>query len=393
MNFSDLKDRFTMLYGNSSNEIRSFKASGRVNLIGEHIDYNGGNVLPAALSLNTTVLVRLRDDNLINLAATDLPGVVSADSSKLDDYKSLNWGNYQLGVAYELKKDGYIIPGCDLLYHGTVPFGSGLSSSASIEVATAMALVTLSNEIKGISTPVDKVYLAIVSQRAENRYVGVNCGIMDQFASSLGKKDNAIYLNCKTLDYSYVPLKMDGYKLILTNSNQKRSLADSKYNERRSECELAFDILKKTLPNISCLTDVTSQDFVKYKNLLADTIIQKRAEHVIFENERVKKSVEVLSRSDINSFGNLLVKSHESLKDLYEVTGFELDTLVEEALKIDGVIGSRMTGAGFGGCTVSIVKDSAVEEFVDVVGRNYMMKTGLNADFYVSIIDDGCLEI
>lgn len=389
----ELKQQFVDIYGGDTSDLRVFMAPGRVNLIGEHTDYNGGYVFPAALSMNTTVIARKRSDNLIHLCATDLPDRVEADITKLGEYKHLKWGNYQIGVAYELEKLGYEIVGCDMLSHGTIPYGGGLSSSASIEVSTAILFATFSNEKKGLPNNIDMIEMAKVSQRTEHTYAGVNCGIMDQFASAMGKKDHAIFLDCKTLDYSLVPLKMDGYKLVIANTNKKRGLADSKYNERRSQCEEAFELLKDALPDATCLGDVSVEEFEKNAHLLSDEIVKNRAKHIVYEDDRVLRSVEALKAGDLKTFGALMTQSHESLRDLYEVTGVELDTLVEEALKIDGTIGSRMTGAGFGGCSVSLVREDAVDAFIDTVGKEYEKKIGYAASFYVSDISDGGMEL
>ena len=389
----ELKQQFIDIYGGSKDDLRVFMAPGRVNLIGEHTDYNGGYVFPAALTMNTTVIARKRDDNLIHLCATDLPDRVEADITKLDSYKHLKWGNYQIGVAYELEKLGYEIVGCDMLSHGTIPYGGGLSSSASIEVSTAILFATFSNEKKGLPNNIDMIEMAKVSQRTEHTYAGVNCGIMDQFASAMGKKDHAIFLNCKNLDYSLVPLKMDGYKLVIANTNKKRGLADSKYNERRSECEAAFELLKDAVPGATCLGDISAGQFAANAHLIENETVRKRAQHVIEEDDRVLRSVEALKAGDLTTFGALMTQSHNSLRDLYEVTGAELDTLVEEALKIDGTIGSRMTGAGFGGCSVSLVREDAVERFIETVGKEYEKKIGYAASFYVSDIGDGGMEL
>lgn len=393
LTIQELKQKFIEIYGGDMSDLRVFTAPGRVNLIGEHTDYNGGLVFPAALTMSTTIVVRKRSDQLIHLCATDLPDRVEADITRLDSYRHLKWGNYQIGVAYELEKLGYEIVGCDILSHGTIPYGGGLSSSASIEVSIALMFATFSNEKKGITTPVDMVEMAKVSQRTEHTYAGVNCGIMDQFSSAMGKKDHALYLDCKTLDYKLIPLKMDGYKLIIANTNKKRGLADSKYNERRSECEAAFEVLRAALPSATCLGDISVEEFESNASLIISPVVSKRAKHVIYEDDRVVRSVAALKKGDLKTFGELMIQSHESLRDLYEVTGIELDTLVEEALKIDGTIGSRMTGAGFGGCTVSLVREDAVDKFIETVGKRYEQKIGYPASFYVTDIGDGGREI
>lgn len=393
MTINELKNKFVEIYGGSENGLRVFSSPGRVNLIGEHTDYNGGYVFPAALTLNSTVIARPRDDRKMRLIATDLGVLVEGSLDGLEQYKGLKWGHYQLGVADELQKAGYKLVGCDLLYHDTVPLGAGLSSSAAIEVATAITLVSLGYSASGGSKPIDMVEMALISQRAENKYVGVNCGIMDQFASAMGKANHAIFLNCRDLSYKHVPLNLKGYKIVIANTNKKRGLGESKYNERRSQCEEGFAILKQAVPKAACLGEISLEQFEQNKHLIKDEIIRKRVEHVIAEDDRVLKSIEALSKDDIGLFGKYMIASHDSLRDLYEVTGFELDTLVAEALKMEGVAGSRMTGAGFGGCTVSIVRDDVVEYFIEKVGKSYSEKTGLKADFYISEVGNGGREV
>lgn len=390
--YNSLVETFIHYFGGNSEGIRVFKAPGRVNLIGEHTDYNGGFVFPAALTMCTTVLARPRNDRKINLIATDLKQMVNADLDHLDQFRDLKWGNYQLGVADELQKAGYPLCGCDLLFDDKVPLGSGLSSSAAIEIATAIALVSLGYAANGIDKDIDMVEMALISQRAEHNYIGVKCGIMDQFASAMGKKDMAIFLDCRDLKYELVPLKMNGYKLVIANTNKKRSLGEGKYNERRRECEEGVAMLQKALPGITCLREVSVQDFLKHGNLLSDEVIKKRVKHVVYENDRVLESVKALKNNDLKKFGELMNQSHDSLRDLYEVTGKELDTLVEEARKIKGVLGSRMTGAGFGGCTVSLVQNDSIDEFISKVGEEYEKKIGYSASFYISEIGDGGRE-
>jgi len=389
----ELKNKFVDIYGGSVEGLRVFSSPGRVNLIGEHTDYNGGYVFPAAINLNSTIILRERDDRIIKLAATDLPDRVVALLDSLDGYKSLKWGNYQLGVADELQKAGYNLVGCEMLFHDTVPLGAGLSSSAAIEVATAVALVTIGNEKANILTDIDMVQIAIIAQKAENLYVGVNCGIMDQFISAVGKKDNAIILNCRDLSYRHVPIEIEGYKIVIANTNKKRSLGESKYNERRAECESGLASLKVNLPDADFLGQITMEEYEANKYLIKDDVIRKRVEHVIAEDDRVLKAVVALTHNEIAEFGRLMIASHNSLRDLYEVTGVELDTLVVESLKHEGVIGSRMTGAGFGGCTVSIVKNELIGQFIENVGKSYEQKIGYKPTFYVCNISDGGREI
>ena len=393
MSVAELKKKFIDIYGGSEEDLRVFASPGRVNLIGEHTDYNGGYVFPAALTVRTTIVARKRNDKLIRLAVTDLPDRPVIDITKIDQYKNLRWGDYQAGVIDEFMKAGYEIVGCDLLYDDTVPHGSGLSSSAANEVSTAIMLATFSNEARGINEPLDLVEIAKICQRAENNYVGVKCGIMDQFTSAMGKKDHAMLLDCKTLEYRFVPLDLKGHHIVIANTNKKHRLGESKYNERRSECEKGFEILKKYIPNATCLCDITKDQFEQYAHHIEDGVIRNRVKHVIYENARVLRSVDALSNGDLIEFGKLMNASHDSLRDLYEVTGVELDTLVEEARKIDGVVGSRMTGAGFGGCTVNIVREDAIGDFIREVGLAYEKKIGYPASFYISEIGSGGGEI
>ena len=393
MTIKELKSEFVKLYGGVKDDIRIFHSPGRVNLIGEHTDYNGGFVFPAALTMGTTIALRVTGGDILRMKATDLPDMVEIDTNNLDAYQDLWWGNYQAGVCVELKKEGFDIVGCDMLFDDTLPHGGGLSSSAAIEVCTALALATLSNEKNGITDKIDMIKIALIGQAAEHNYCRVNCGIMDQFASAMGKANHAIFLDCKNLDYKLIPLEMKGCKLVITNTNKKHSLASSKYNERRSQCEEGFTILKEALPEAKCLGDISVEMFEKTKHLIKDETILKRITHVIYEDGRVLRSIEALESGDLALFGKLMNESHNSLRDLYEVTGIELDTLVNEARKIDGVLGSRMTGAGFGGSTVSIVKEDAVEEFCKKVGKGYTEKIGYAPTFYIDDIGDGGREI
>ncbi|MCX7841776.1 MAG: galactokinase [Clostridia bacterium] len=391
--YTELKKKFIEIYGGDEKDLRVFAAPGRVNLIGEHIDYCGGYVFPAAITLDSTVIARKRDDRMVRLAATDLPDRVACSLDSLEEGRGLRWGNYQLGVANELQKAGYKLVGVDMLFHDTVPLGSGLSSSAAIEMAAAITFVTLGNEANGITNPIDLIDLAVIGQRTEHNFCGVNCGIMDQFASAMGRKDHAILLDCGSLNYKYTPFKIEGCKIVLANTKKKRGLGESKYNERVRETGEGLAILKQYLPGKVHLCDVTVKEYEEYKDKIQDSVIRKRVEHVIYENERVLKSFEALQNGNLEAFGELLKQAHASIRDLYEVTGFELDAMVEEALKIEGVIGARMTGAGFGGCTVNIVREESIEKFIKEVGENYTKKTGIVPEFYVSEIGDGAREI
>ncbi len=393
MIISEVKKMFLEIYGGDENGLRVFVSPGRVNLIGEHTDYNGGFVFPAALKVRTAIVLRTNGENKVRMAATDLPDRVEVDLSRIDDYKSLKWGDYQAGVISEMMKDGYDIVGCDMLFDDTIPHGGGLSSSAAIEVSTALTFATLHNEKNGIEKPVDMIEMAKIGQRAENNYVGVNCGIMDQFASAMGKEDHAIFLQCQTLDFKHIPVKLDGMKLILSNTKKKHSLGASKYNERRTECDKGYELLHSVMPDKKCLGEISVDEFEKHKDVIKDEVILKRIKHVITEDDRVLKSINALEKGDIVKFGEYMNASHDSLRYDYEVTGDELDAMVEEARKIDGVLGSRMTGAGFGGCTVSIVKDESVDKFIEQVGKNYEARTCLKPEFYVTEIGDGGREI
>lgn len=393
MNISEMKNMFFEIYGGDEAGLRIFASPGRVNLIGEHTDYNGGYVFPAALKMKTTIILRPNGKNVVRLAATDLPDRIEIDIKEIEQYKDLWWGNYQAGIISEMLKDGYDIIGCDMLYDDTTPHGGGLSSSAAIEVSTALAFATLHNEKNGINDAVDMIEMAKIGQRAENNYVGVNCGIMDQFASAMGKENCAIFLQCQTLDYKHVPVVLDGKKIVVSNTKKKHSLGASKYNERRQECETGFEILHKAMPEKKCLGEISVEEFEAHKHLLTDDVLLRRIRHVITEDDRVLKSIEALEKGDICKFGELMNKSHDSLRDDYEVTGLELDTMVDEARKIKGVFGSRMTGGGFGGCTVSIVADDSVDTFIAEVGKKYEAKTGLKPEFYVTEIGNGGCEI
>ena len=384
MKESELKRKFRVLYGEG--QVRLSSAAGRVNLIGEHVDYCGGTVLPAALDLKCTVAARLRSDGRIRLAATTTDLTAELEIGKLDSYRALKWGNYQAGVAYILQQEGYKICGCDLLYDCTVPFGSGLSSSAAIEVATALTLATFSAENGGKTAK--KEELAVMSRRAENEYCGVACGILDQFASAMGKKDHAVLLNCDTLKYEYVPVDLKDCVLVIANSNKPHSLVQSKYNERRAECESAFAVLKKALPEIACLADVTTERFETVKHLLDGKVLD-RARHVVEECARVKAAVKAMKAGDIAKLGRLMNESHYSLRDLYEVTGRELDALTDAARSFEGCLGSRMTGGGFGGSAVSLVEKDKTAAFENYVCEKYEAAVGYRPTFYETRISDG----
>lgn len=379
MEITEAKTAFLQAFGAEAENL--FTAAGRINVIGEHVDYCGGKVFPAALNLRCNVYGRKTGGNIVKLAFRGIDGVVELDLNTLENYRKLKIGNYQAGVALEIQKKGVKLVGCELFYDCTVPFGSGLSSSAAIEVATAVALY----EYAGV--PYDKVEIAKLSQKAENEYAGVNCGIMDQFASAMGKKDHAVLLDCSTLSYEYVPLKLGDYALVVANCNKPHNLVESKYNVRRQEVEIALKTIQEK-KNVSCLAELSPTDFAEIKYLLSG-VVQKRAEHVVMECDRVNKAVAALKAGDIEELGKLLNESHYNLRDLYEVTGKELDTLSALARRETDCLGSRMIGGGFGGCTISIVKKSAVEEFIRRVGEAYAEEIGYKASFYETSIEDG----
>lgn len=392
MEICEMKKVFTDIYGEG--EMRIFTAPGRVNLIGEHIDYCGGCVMPAALTMKTTLIARKRNDDVIRLKATDLDVMLETRVSEMHNLKGkLKWGDYQIGVMLELMKDGYDIAGCDLLYDDTVPHGGGLSSSAAIEVSTAICFATFSNEKKGIDKKLDMIEMALISQRAEHNFIGVKCGIMDQFASAMGKEDHAVYLNCATLSYEHIPLKLSDCSIVLTNTNVKHSLGSSKYNERRAECEEGLNALKTVIPDIKQLADVTVEQFEKHKDVIKNKVTQKRIKHVVYECERVRLSADAMKNNDVTTFGNYMNASHDSLRYDYEVSCPELDFVVEEGRKINGVLGIRMTGAGFGGCTVAIIKNDAVDKYTEAVSDAYEKKFGHKASFYVTATGDGGREV
>lgn len=356
-------------------------AAGRVNIIGEHVDYCGGKVLPAALSLKNTVYIRPNGTNTINLSWTTLPDKITLDIDKLDSYKNLKYSNYQAGSALIWKNANHKIVGCDMVQDCTVPFGSGLSSSAAIEVSTIAALATVAGET------FDEVDVALKAQQAEREYAGVNCGIMDQYASACGRRNHAILLNCKTLEREYVPIELGAYSLVIINCNKPHNLVESKYNERRAETEEALKILKKYV-EIDCLADISPEEFSKYAHILSGKV-RDRASHVVNECERVRLAVQTMQSGNIEFLGKLLNQSHASLSKLYEVTGRELDALAEAAQNHPACIGSRMTGAGFGGCTVSIVRTDCIEEFKSYVCARYYENTGYKALCYEADIADG----
>jgi galactokinase len=384
---TNLIKTFTELFGDGNEEIRIFFAPGRVNLIGEHTDYNGGHVLPCALEIGTYALVRKTAHPFIRFYSKNFPetGIITVSYDDLSYQDKHGWANYPKGVIAAFQSFYPIETGLDILYYGTIPNGAGLSSSASIELVTAVMM----NEL--FEQHIDMLELVKMSQKVENEYVGVNCGIMDQFAVGMGKRNHAILLNCQTLAYRYIPVAFNHCSIVIANTNKKRGLADSAYNERRSTCEAALLKLKEHL-NIESLGELTSKQLEQYDHLLSP-IEQKRARHAVTENERTIEAATALEKGDLARFGELMKQSHISLRDDYEVTGLELDTLVEAAWNHEGTIGARMTGAGFGGCTVNIVKDEFIPSFIEQVGNEYAKKIGYEASFYVVKIGDGAKEI
>ena len=383
----NLKKKFLEIFGYESEE--EFFSPGRVNLIGEHTDYNGGNVFPCAIDIGTFALVRKREDNKFRMYSENFAklGAYEFTLEKLENESKHGWSNYPKGVIKTFIDAGFKIDtGFDILFYGTIPNGSGLSSSASIELATSIVLKDL------FQLNVDMIDMVKMSQIAENKFIGVNSGIMDQFAIGMGKKDNAILLDCNTLKYEYVPVILKNHDIVIGNTNKKRGLADSKYNERRSECEHALTQLQAKL-DIKALGELSIDEFEKNKNIITNEIERKRAKHAVYENQRTLKAQKALSDGRLEEFGKLMNESHVSLRDDYEVTGKELDSLVEAAWKQEGVIGARMTGAGFGGCTVAIVEKDKVNMFIKNVGTEYREKTGLNADFYIVAVSDGARKI
>lgn len=377
-------DEFKKVFGNVEGAEVYF-APGRVNMIGEHTDYNGGHVFPCALTIGTYAAVKKREDRVLRFFSCnfDKLGIITSSLDDLKPYKEANWTNYPKGVMWAFEERGLKIPcGMDIAIFGNIPNGSGLSSSASLEVLTGFILRDM------FDFTLTNVELALIGQQAENQFNGMNCGIMDQFASAMGKKDHAIFLDTADLSYEYANLVLPDAKIVVTNSKVKHSLVDSAYNQRRSESEKALEELQ-TVVGINGLGDLTAEQFETYKSAIKDEVRLKRAKHAVYENQRTIDAVKALKNNDITMFGQLMNASHVSLRDDYEVSCEEIDILVDAAWKIDGVIGSRITGGGFGGCTVSIVKNDAIDAFKEKVGSTYKTKTGHEAEFYVVEIGDG----
>jgi galactokinase len=387
MNFQTLTETFKEKFQQEAN--RFFFAPGRINLIGEHTDYNGGNVFPCAITFGTYAFAKKRMDNVVRLYSINFPdtGVIEFSLEDLKYDKEHDWANYPKGMILYLQEAGYpITSGMEVLFYGNIPNGAGLSSSASIELATGVLLEGLFN------LKIDRLTLVKIGKKVENEFIGVNSGIMDQFAIGMGKEGFGIFLDCQTLEYKYAPIDLTSHNIVIMNTNKQRKLADSKYNERRSECEEALLELQQ-VTRIQSLGDLTEQEFEQYKHVIQNETVRKRAKHAVCENRRTLTALKSLEKGDLKQFGLLMNQSHESLRDDYEVTGKELDTLVETAWRQKGVVGARMTGAGFGGCAIAIVEKEDVDHFIQEVGSSYKKEIGYEATLYVASIGDGAKEI
>ena len=386
MEVKEMKKAFREAYGHEAEAV--YFAPGRVNLIGEHTDYNGGFVFPCALSFGTYLLLRKNGEKFLHFRSLNLPEVVKVSLDNLTErLENKSWANYPLGVFAQFVKRGVKFEeGYDIMIWGNVPNGAGLSSSAALEVVTAFAL----ND--QLATELNLTDLAKIGQKAEHEFALVMCGIMDQFASANGKKDHAIFLNCDTLDFEHVPVKLNGVKVVISNTHSPHKLDSGAYNERVAQCQLAVKQINEVRP-IKYLAELTEEEFKKIEHAITDEVAHKRARHVVGEVQRTTDAVEALKAGELEKFGMLMNASHVSLRDDYEVTGPELDAMAEAAWKIDGVIGSRMTGGGFGGCTVSLVKDEAIDEFIGKVGAEYEAKIGIKPDFYIAEIGDGAKRV
>lgn len=387
MDLIPLRNKFSEIF--ASSKPRIFFAPGRINLIGEHTDYNGGNVFPCAITFGTYGLARKRNDDLIRLYSLNFldKGVIEFSLSELDYKEEHNWANYPKGVIkYFIEEASSTISGMDILFYGNIPNGAGLSSSASIELVTGVIVESL------FKLNLDRLTLVKIGKRVENEFIGVNSGIMDQFAIGMGKKGCGILLDCQTLTYEYAPIDLENHHLIIMNTNKRRELVSSKYNERRSECQQALENLQLFV-NIESLCQLEEEDFEELKHHIQNEIVRKRAKHAVYENHRTLKALNNLKNGHLRKFGELMNQSHQSLRDDYEVTGIELDTLVELAWQQKGVIGARMTGAGFGGCAIAIVEKEESVKFIQKVGKHYQENIGYEATFYIAGIGDGAKEI
>ncbi|MDL1931091.1 galactokinase [Ligilactobacillus salivarius] len=378
-----INDKFTEIFGEQAEA--TFFSPGRINLIGEHTDYNGGHVFPCAISLGTYGAARKREDNKLRFYSANFEdlGIIETSLDDLKYDKKDNWVNYAKGMIYFLKETGHDVDkGMDIFIEGNIPNGSGLSSSASLE----MLIGVIAQELFNLD--IDRVDLVKLGMETENKFIGVNSGIMDQFAVGMGKQNQAILLDTNTLEYSYAPVDMGNNVIVIMNTNKRRELADSKYNERRSECETAVGELQAKL-DIKTLGELDTQTFDEYSYLIEDENRLKRARHAVWENQRTMQAQTALEEGDLEKFGRLVNASHVSLEHDYEVTGIELDTLAHTAWKQDGVLGARMTGAGFGGCGIAIVDKDKVEAFKENVGKVYTEKIGYAPAFYIAEIADG----
>jgi len=383
----NLKKKFAAIFGEQDSAL--FFAPGRVNLIGEHTDYNGGNVFPGAITLGTYAAAAKRSDNTIRLYSENFPekGVLSFQLDQLEYKKEDSWTNYPKGMIHYMKEAGYAVTsGMNIFYWGNLPNGAGLSSSASIELLTGVILTSL------FELDANPIELVKMGQKVENDYIGVQTGIMDQFAVGMGKKNHAMFLDTNTLECEWIPIELPKHALVIMNTNKRRELADSKYNERRSECEQALKELQTKL-DISSLGELTENEFDKWKHMVSTNVLRRRAKHAVYENGRTKKAATALKAGELEAFGQLMNQSHLSLRDDYEVTGKELDALVEAAWKQTGVIGARMTGAGFGGCAIAIVETDQLDLFIDSVGKQYESEIGYPADFYIAAVSDGAKRL
>jgi galactokinase len=375
---------FSVRYGAAPEHI--FFCPGRVNLIGEHIDYNGGLVMPCAVSMGTWLSISKNKDKLLRFQCLNFTDTAELHLQHSYSKTGKEWFNYPLGVINELVQSGHNISGLDMLYYGNLPIGAGLSSSASIEVLTGFSLS------KMFALNISEKEIALIGKKAENEFIGVNCGIMDQFAVAMGKKDKCILLNCDSLAFEYLPFATGNYRLVIINSNKQRTLADSKYNERFAECGMVLKALKKKL-QVNHLCDVSLHEFNEYRHLVNDPTLEKRALHVISENFRVGEAKDALAAGELFTFGKLMYASHQSLKKWYEVTGRELDTIVDFCQSYSGCIGARMTGAGFGGCAIALVKKESINEFVSLLTDHYKKMIGYKPEVFASAPGDGVREV
>lgn len=384
---NNLVKQFTEAFGENEYEIRRFFSPSRINIIGEHIDYNGGKVFPCPLEIGSYGIARKNDSNKLRLKSLnmDTQGEISLEDPKYIEEN--DWMNYAAGMLKFIADEGYHTGGLDILVYGDIPNGAGLSSSASLELLIGEIVNQIYND-----GDIQKENLALIGKKTENEFIGLNSGIMDQFIIAVGKKDHATLIDTNTLDYHHIPFQLDDTTIVILNTNKRRELKDSKYNERRSECDLALEILKPFKPEITALCDLTEEDLPLLENI-EDLNVRKRAEHAIRENARVNKAVDALESNDIETLGSLLVQSNDSLRELFEVTGPHLDSITKHANDFEHCLGARMTGAGFGGCGISIVKNDYIEDFKEYVSKGYKDDTGLDAQFIISQVGNGVHEL